>query len=299
MDEKHYKKAKLRLALIFFAIIFAIIQIYSIYFVTIRYQGIRSFEEVAVPTGMKNMPGYTSPDQIAKKIKEQRDNTIYDAIIGQLLLSVLGAFASYSLAEFAFRPIKQNIEDQKNFLSFASHELKTPLSTLMLLTEDYTDSKGKSIQEEIEKLSNSTKKYLELLSHQSGNVKIESVMISQLVNDLLSGFNYTINYKGLKILNSIPNDLSVLTDLHGISTVLRNLLENAIKYSSNNSEIKIYSTPFNGKVKLIIENNFTEIQKGYGIGTHIIKFYSDLLKLNHKFEIVGNLAAASLEVKSN
>ena len=105
MDYAEYQKAKIKLAIIIFIIIFIIIQIYSIFFVTVRIQGVRRFEEIPTP-----------PIEILNRAIEQRNQAIQEAILAQIILSLLGALVSYHLAEFALKPIQENIKKQKEFL---------------------------------------------------------------------------------------------------------------------------------------------------------------------------------------
>lgn len=285
MDKSNYEKAKLKLALIIFGIIYIIIQVYSIFFVTFRFQAVKRFEDIPTP-----------PQAVLERAIEQRNQAIQEAITAQISLSLIGAIISYYLAEFALKPIKQNMKDQKDFLMFASHELRTPITNLMLLTEDEKDEKFLSINEELERLRNSTQKYLELLTKENNQVQItkERVNLHSIMEDVLLNFKHTIDYEKIIILNQIPNDLEIFSDKHSLFSVFRNIIENSIKNIGEDKKITFKSISELDDTRVEIQNSYQKKQSGFGIGTKIINFYESILNFEYKFRIENQIATSTL-----
>lgn len=291
MDKPHYNKAKLKLSMIFFGIIFVIIQIFSIYFVSTRYQVAKRFENFGIDD-LQPMP--PARLRLMERIETERATALQEVMWAQISLSLLGAISSYFLAEFALRPIQKNIEKQNNFLMFASHELRTPLTNLMLLTEEATGINGLSVKEEVEKLRNSTEKYLELLTKEGDNFtpKFEEINISDLITEVLNRFEYTLKFEKINVKNNIQPDLIISSDYSALSTIFRNIFENSIKNIGEIKEIEILNV---GDSEIIVTNSAILKQKGYGLGTKIIQYYQKPLKFTYNFEIIENVAYSKLK----
>ncbi len=162
---------------------------------------------------------------------------------------------------------KQKIELEKlnnskdKFFSIISHDLKNPFNTILgysdLLLADfegYNRDEIKNFIKEININSNHTFKLLEdLLSwanSQQGDINLDMAVfnLSELIRK-----NIVLNYgiakrKEIKIVNDIKAELMVYADIESISTVLRNLISNAIKFSYRNSEIIVSAKEENGKI---------------------------------------------------
>jgi PAS domain S-box-containing protein len=137
------------------------------------------------------------------------------------------------------RKLEQAKED---FISVASHELKTPISVIRSYTQILSlELKGKGndrvnttierILVQSDKLNRLTSFLLDASAFKTGTIQLkkEPFVLLELVNDLVHEFNQANTKHHLSV-----NDMSevrVLADRQRISQVLTNLLSNAIKYS--------------------------------------------------------------------
>lgn len=116
---------------------------------------------------------------------------------------------------------------------------------------------------------NSSKQAMDLLTNlmtwsqlESGRMPCSPVQfdIKSVCDEVVSLLEPTAKRKLIQIENKLSSSL-VFGDREMISTVLRNLTSNAIKYSSKDGKIKISSAPGNGELIVTVEDNGVGISK--------------------------------------
>lgn len=200
------------------------------------------------------------------------DNTLerstLHSLTGTLLMVVLIALVvlflfSYLLSGLVTRPVDRAWTEQKRFLSDASHELKTPLTVIMssadLLAEGlsnhdqlYVDNirtesrRMKTLVEDMLTLSRA-----EGLGQQSPHTALD---FSDLVTDTALRFE-PVAYEAQRQLNyTIASDLRVSGSIEQLRQLLDVLLDNAIKYASDNSTIRLDLRQEGRSARLLVEN---------------------------------------------
>ena len=139
---------------------------------------------------------------------------------------------------------------KSEFLANMSHELRTPLNSILLLSrlmsedpdenlnEDQIES-AKVIQSSGSSLLTLIDEILDLAKIESGkmNLDYQNVIIDDVVTDLRNLFNPLIQEKGLQFNISIDDELQkeLETDRLRVDQVLRNLMSNALKFTSEGS----------------------------------------------------------------
>ena len=268
---KEYEVAKIKLAGVIFAVIFVIIQIYSVIFVYVQYNNIDRFQ------GMRR-----APIEVIEAAQEQREAVLALAFTSSIGLSILGAIASYVFADYALKPVKEGVEKQRRFLAFASHELKTPVATLSLLAESEEKNISKDFKEEIDKLSLSVEKYLDLLRNNHQKAIVTDVKIDVVIEETLKKSESIYKFKEL-VIDYKKTDITIKTDKHIFASILRNLIENAVKYSPEKSDVSIVVYKDDINIIMEITNKFVETQSGYGIGHEIVRTYSKIISADFEF----------------
>jgi len=163
----------------------------------------------------------------------------------------------------------QGIKDK--FYSIISHDLINTIGAIKSFSELLKTYASTLRDEKLNKYSsglyNSSTSAFELLTNllnwtrlQTGRMKInpEKINLIQLLNDVLLLYNNLLEKKKLLITNECPLELLIVADKNMISTVLRNLVSNAIKF-----------TPEGGKIFLSVKYTDTEYTfeiKDTGIG---------------------------------
>lgn len=201
---------------------------------------------------------------------------------------------------------------KSRFVSIASHEFRTPLSNILSsinLVEHYQEAEDKSkcthhlnkIKNNIQYLTGILNEFLTLTQIEQGkfNINSEPLAISKFISDLVDEFNQIKKpAQSLKFEDHLPESYHCNTDKNCLRHILINLINNAIKYSGDNSIIKIklnnvkdllnIEVSDNGigiplhEQKLIFDifyrgSNVLNIQ-GTGLGLNIVRKYLDLLK---------------------
>lgn len=146
--------------------------------------------------------------------------------------------------------IKEQEELKDFFISMASHELKTPITSLkayvQILLSNYKDTKDpfllkslKIADKQIVKLTNLISELLDISKIKSGklSLKKEEFFINELVADTVDEFSIT--NPDYEISFKTEGEIKVKADIERISQVVINFLSNAIKYSPDSKKIEI------------------------------------------------------------
>ena len=204
---------------------------------------------------------------------------------------------------------RQLNEIKSRFVSMASHEFRTPLSTVLssasLLTK-YKDAEDQPKRERhIEKIKASVKQlndiledFLSLGKLDEGKVavSVNEFSLNDLIQDVIDEMKGLAKDKQ-KIVYSMNYGELIATDKKLLRNVLINLISNAIKFSGEDSSVWVNSNVNNGTVYISVKDegigisdddkihlfssffrgkNVLNIQ-GTGLGLHIVKRYMDLL----------------------
>ena len=160
-------------------------------------------------------------------------------------ISSLVAFLGISilLARWAVKPVQKAWQQQKQFVSDASHELKTPLTVIMsnaeLLqnqsgTSEETAQYSQNILAMSHKMRALVEGLLELARVDNGQIKIsfERLDLSALVCDAVLPFEPLFYERGLLLESHIAPDICVTGNAQYLRQTVEILLDNARKYSA-------------------------------------------------------------------
>ena len=169
-------------------------------------------------------------------------------------VKVRGSGEMQQLAK-AFNSMSEKLEtldqSRNQFVSNASHELKTPLATMKIMIESliYQPDMDKNlrtefmtdINNEIDRLSAIVSDLLTLVQMDSQNVKLtrENLSIAQLIKDNAHRLTPIANQKGQKIVLQLQDSCDIYADKSKLNQVIYNLMENAVKYTQASGVIKV------------------------------------------------------------
>lgn len=177
-----------------------------------------------------------------------------------------------------------------NFIAAVSHELKTPISSIILSTQLLSNERVgelnteqsqllSSIQDDTKRLLNITGELLKITQIESGNIQLSILLVDvrELIAYAVNALKTQADEKQIKIQVDYPESaLNVQADSEKTAWVLTNLISNAIRYSSENSTINIGTKRVNDKVFISVKDS--------GIG--IAPEYKDKI-FNRYFRIPG------------
>ena len=198
---------------------------------------------------------YLKPVQLMKKrieSLEDGDLTSTINIIGEDELAELSRSINQLIAD-----IKILLDEKHQLLLEVSHELRSPLARMQLLIAMVPKHKKiTKLKEEIDFLEVMISNLLlsDRLSLPYSKLELNKFKIHNIVNKVISMF--PTKYQRIKIDNKIPNEQIIIDETKFI-LALRNLLDNALKYTPDNVEVKF----------IIAKNKNIEFQvKDLGIG---------------------------------
>lgn len=142
-----------------------------------------------------------------------------------------------------YRRAQESLRLRDDFLSIASHELKTPLTSLMLQSESLRASAAKAtpenvarkadaIRRNVERLSRLVATLLDLSRITAGRLDIqrEDVDLVEVVTDVMSRFEDEARRAGCELRLDAPAPVTGRWDRLRLDQVVTNLLANAVKY---------------------------------------------------------------------
>lgn len=187
------------------------------------------------------------------------------SIIGLLVVFVLVCFFSKTVT----KPMAESYEKQKRFITDASHEIKTPLTIIDANTEVLEMMEGEnewtvSIRKQIARLTALTEKlvFLSRMDEDSTRLEMLEFNISDAILDTAMPFETVAESKGKTLDISVAPDINYTGSETNIRQMVSLLLDNAIKYSSENGSIRLNFSA-NGKLKtLSVWNTVDEIETG-------------------------------------
>ncbi|KKQ37794.1 MAG: integral membrane sensor signal transduction histidine kinase [Candidatus Roizmanbacteria bacterium GW2011_GWA2_37_7] len=214
-----------------------------------RIQELLELDEFFFSNRPRKMPLIIEIDD-EELITEVQKRTLISLGIVNGIIFVLAGGLSYFLAGKTLQPIQEMVDEQNRFISDASHELKTPLTSLKTAFEVFlrdknpqlTDSK-ELIQEsliDVNKLQYLSEALLTLAQFQQPSEKHTFSRLNLNINitSTIKKIGPLAKTKRIAIKINL-NDLYVTADQYKLSEVWIILLDNAIKYSPEKSTIII------------------------------------------------------------
>lgn len=165
------------------------------------------------------------------------------------------------LSKKAILPIAENIEKQKQFVTDAGHEIKTPLAIIMANTDAMELHNGenkwsRNIRDQTIRLNGLMQNLLALAKMDEGGVKLPSsdILLSSLLEEILPSFYEPASLKEIIIQENIQPDIIVHGNRDNMIRLITILMDNAVKYTSWKGNIKVYLERKENTVALNIKN---------------------------------------------
>lgn len=239
-------------------------------------------------------------------IKNLQKNILFFLIGAGIFFSILG----YFLGRLFVAPMREAIENINHFIQDATHELNTPISTILTnieMLETLNKCQNSSMElKRIEIASKTLSRIYDDLSYINLNHNyhrdVKNINISNLIKERLLYFDVMIKAKEITLFTEIEDEVYLKIDQNDAIRVFDNLISNAIKYNKQKGRlfIKLDKTSF------IVEDSGIGIKKedidkiikrfkranktegGFGIGldivSHVVEVYGFDLDIKSKEE---------------
>ena len=207
---------------------------------------------------------------------------------------------------------------KNDFINNMTHELKTPIATISLATQVLSEQEVLQkpgsvhkyvgvIREENQRLSEQVERVLQsaLLENREVEIHCEEIKLNQLIEDILNTFA-SVNPSVELHTDLAAQDDSVGVDIHHMTNVVNNLLDNAVKYSKSPCFISVSTEEEDDHVKVSVRDkgigmeasqlrhifdSFYRVHtgnlhdvKGFGLGLsyvqHIVKLHGGQVDVN-------------------
>ena len=241
-------------------------------------------------------------------------------LVGSLMIFLLLAFVFWYLVR-TVRNLRTLDEMKSDFTNNITHELKTPIAVAYaandaMLNFDMANDAEKSrkyltiSQQQLKRLSGLVEQILSMSMERRKTMKleIEEVSLRAVVEPLIAQHQLKTRKK-LDMAMDIPEGLTVRADRGHLSTMISNLIDNAIKYSTDEAVVRIRATKVDNQVVIAVSDqgigiaadkqkyifdkfyrvphgNLHEV-KGYGLGLYYVKSMMD--KFHGRVEVKSEL----------
>ena len=161
--------------------------------------------------------------------------------------------------------LQKTEELRQRFVSDASHELKTPLAGIRLLSDSIVQNDNippellrefvVDIGQEAERLTRITEKLLELTRLDIKRQEIRNAVdVAQVINESMKMLRTLAENKSVNVECQLGENCVIWANSDDIHQVVFNLVENAIKYNVIGGSVKVFLYTKEEKVNLIIDD---------------------------------------------
>jgi signal transduction histidine kinase len=169
-----------------------------------------------------------------------------------------------------------NMKDR--LYSIIGHDLRSPFNSIMgfsqLLTESYDDFSDQDRKQFASNISLASRSAFNLLENllewsaaQLGKTAFspEEMNLNLLVNETFLLLKFNAQKKDIALINSVLPDVMIYADRNMIMTVIRNLVSNGIKFTTNGGTVEILASSSKSKVEVIVADS------GIGMTSQVIE----------------------------
>lgn len=187
----------------------------------------------------------------------------YTLIFGGVALVVFFFLARF-LAKKIVAPLEESYQKQRQFISDAGHELKTPVSVVSanaeLLSRQIGDNQWlQNIQYENERMGILVGQLLDLARTENVTPQMERIDLSRLVAGETLPFESVAFEKGLVLSSDIASGIVVEGNSTQLKQLTSILLDNAIRHSKVDGQVRLTLTKDHGAAELSVVNHGDEI----------------------------------------
>lgn len=223
--------------------------------------------------------------------------------------------------------LKSSIHSLKNFVSNASHELKTPISIINLTSQNLLSGE---IKEENDRkkaykvLVRETNEMSELINnlmtlskinYEKKNLNMEILNLKKLVKTSLLKYEFFEFKNDLEVELDIPSEYKIFSDIPLFKIVIDNLIQNALKYSLYGGKVEIFlkedTLYLKNQLKEKIEERAETLLdpfsrgsnaaggeiEGSGLGLSIVKSILEILGMKYSLGIFSDMFIFKIELK--
>ena len=202
-------------------------------------------------------------------LRQEEEKYFMISLFAALVMGILWLYPAWKITGKMVAPLEEAVRLQKEFVMFAGHELKTPV-TVMKASLDMLEKEGihskylNYVSEENEKMRKLVMELLDYskLEYQKEKKTEEKVDISQCIEGISLEFEAVAFEKEVVLISEIQENLCVSGNEAQLQRMAETLLENAIRHTNPGEEVKLILRKEGKKALLSVENQGIAIPDG-------------------------------------
>jgi len=214
-------------------------------------------------------------------------------IDGEMLgyVKILRDLTERKQSEDAIKKYVVELEDlnthKESVMAILSHDLRSPLSAIIgtskYLKENYKKMKPEAVQEMLDMLYKATTDELDMLDYlvEWARIKYASeafapskIKLDDYINKVFETLNETANINTINLHNEIHTDTTVFADGKMLTSIIQNIVSNAIKHTEKGGDIKVSAKRKDDKIIIQVKDN------GIGMSQEIVsKLFTPQMKI--------------------
>jgi len=151
--------------------------------------------------------------------------------------------------------METDFKENGEFMTAWVHEIKTPITTSKLLLES-GEANTASLKEELEKIEDYVEKvlYYSRSNDFSEDYIVSEVCINKIIKESIKKHSIIFIKKHIKVMNKVPESISVDTDKKWLLFIIDQLISNSLKYTNEGGSIMFRYIEAEKEVLLVIED---------------------------------------------
>lgn len=151
-----------------------------------------------------------------------------------------------------FGRLAETLEKERRFTANAAHELRTPLAAIKVhaqnlasdTMEERSQRGARSIINGVDRMTRVVEQLLTLSRLESGEgLSRQAVDLTRLGRELQRDMQPLIESRAIRFSQQIPDEMTVLSYENGLYVLMRNLLDNAVRYTPEGGEVRLRVWP--------------------------------------------------------
>jgi signal transduction histidine kinase len=199
---------------------------------------------------------------LANSIKQQEQDRLTRALALTSIIAVLaGTIIAYFAARKLTKPVIEAYESQERFVQDAAHELRNPLAAMTAALQQ-----TKQNSPLITVFRRQTKRLIHinedlLFLERRAKQKPELINISELLTDIIEEVQPIAHRRKITVNQNIEPGLHKIMSSNDYVRLLKNILDNAIKYSKTESSVSVEQFKHKNTIKIVISDQGIGIPK--------------------------------------
>jgi signal transduction histidine kinase len=208
-----------------------------------------------------------------------------DYIVSFLVALMFGYFA-YLLSHMWTKKIEDSYNNLEEFSEMFSHEVLTPVSSALFYIKD------EEVRQSLLKAKDFLNNFLNFQKYKLFPWKKELIDIDSILSIIEREISYITKERNIEIVKEI-NAKNIVSNREFVYFILKNIMENAAKFSNRDAQLKIFIKKYNRAIQITIQNYTEEkivmdekfqSKGGYGLGLYIVRKMLDNINGSIKFD---------------